>query len=154
LEFLQIRAAEQYLEKRIKKSHAKTTIPGRNIKSPDVSTLKGVWHEIFSFLFLSQISFPHGPKYPVEAISNFYENSRIYSNVRLITGINDNGDKWVKFLRQNRFPKFCLEAIGFHYTSIECLFFKTIISRFGQINIRPTVLSPVSCNRWKSGDKV
>jgi hypothetical protein len=40
--------------------------------------LKGVWHETFSFWFLSQINFPHGPEYPVRAISNCYENSRIF----------------------------------------------------------------------------
>jgi hypothetical protein len=45
------------------------------------TVLKGVWHKIFSFLFLAQISFPHG--YPIEASSIFYENSRIYSNVKV-----------------------------------------------------------------------
>ncbi len=30
-------------------------------------------------------------KYTMGAISNFYENSRIYSKVSLITGVNDTG---------------------------------------------------------------
>ncbi len=33
-------------------------------------------------MFLSQISFPHGPEYPHGATSNFYKNSRLYSNVK------------------------------------------------------------------------
>jgi Ni,Fe-hydrogenase I cytochrome b subunit len=35
--------------------------------------LNGVWHEIFSFLFLSQINFPHGTEYPIESVEKFYE---------------------------------------------------------------------------------
>ncbi len=31
------------------------------------SELKRVWHEIFSFLFLSQISFHHGTEYPIHS---------------------------------------------------------------------------------------
>ncbi len=59
-----------------------------------------------AFCFFHRSVSPHGPKYPIEAITNFYENSRIYSNVRLITGINDNGDKWVQILRQKVSPYF------------------------------------------------
>ncbi len=43
--------------------------------SPTVLGLEGVCHEIFSLLFLPQISFPHGPEYPFGSISNFYKNS-------------------------------------------------------------------------------
>ncbi len=33
--------------------------------------LKGAWGEIFSFWFFSQISFPHGPEYPIGDSKNF-----------------------------------------------------------------------------------
>jgi hypothetical protein len=33
---------------------------------------------------LVQVSVSHGPKYPIGAISNCYENSQIYSNVKVI----------------------------------------------------------------------
>ncbi len=59
--------------------------------------LKGVSHEIFSLLFLSQISFPPGPEYPIGDILHFYENSRIYSNFECtVKSVNNTEDKWVK----------------------------------------------------------
>ncbi len=64
-------------------------------KSWIIYMIEGVWHEIFSFSFFTN-QFPNGPEYPIEAILNGYENSRIYSNVKLITVVNHNhpGDKW------------------------------------------------------------
>ncbi len=40
------------------------------------SGLKRVWLEIFDFRLSSRISFPRAPEYPIETISNVYENSR------------------------------------------------------------------------------
>ncbi len=47
-------------------------------KNP-VQNLKGQWHEIFDFWFFSWISFPQAPEYTIRAVSNFFENSRRYS---------------------------------------------------------------------------
>ncbi len=52
--------------------------------------LKGQCHEIFCFQFFSRISFPPAPEYPIRIVSNFFENSRRYSQVKVHTGINDN----------------------------------------------------------------
>ncbi len=41
--------------------------------------LMRVWHEIFSFWVFHKSVSSHGPVYPIEAISNFYENSRLSS---------------------------------------------------------------------------
>ncbi len=45
--------------------------------------LKGQCHEIFCFWFFSWISFPQAPEYTVRAVSNFFENSRKYSQIKV-----------------------------------------------------------------------
>ncbi len=49
------------------------------------ASLKGVWHEIFDFKFFSWISVPQAPKYSIEAFLNFFENSRRYSRIPVIS---------------------------------------------------------------------
>ncbi len=46
-------------------------------------SLKGQCHEICCFWFLSWISFPPGSEYPNRTVSNFFENSRRYSQVKV-----------------------------------------------------------------------
>ncbi len=46
-------------------------------------SLKGQCHEIFNFRFFSWISFPQAPEYPIRAISNFFQNSRKYSQLKV-----------------------------------------------------------------------
>ncbi len=46
-------------------------------------TLKGQCHEIFCFWFFSWISFPPAPEYPIRTVSNCFENSRRYSQVKV-----------------------------------------------------------------------
>ena len=46
-------------------------------------TLKGQCHEIFCFWFFSSISFPPAPEYPIRTVSNFFENSRRYSQLNI-----------------------------------------------------------------------
>ncbi len=45
--------------------------------------LKGQCHEIFDFCFFSWISFPQAPEYTNRAISNFFENSRRYKQLKV-----------------------------------------------------------------------
>ncbi len=45
--------------------------------------LKGFWHEIFDFKFFSKISFPQAPEYHIRTISNFFKNSRRYSQMNV-----------------------------------------------------------------------
>ncbi len=47
------------------------------------SLLKGQCHKIFCFWFFSWISFPQAPEYPIRIISNFFENSLRYSQVKV-----------------------------------------------------------------------
>ncbi len=45
--------------------------------------LKGQCHEIFRFWFFSSISFHPAPEYPIRTVSNFFENSRRYSRLKV-----------------------------------------------------------------------
>ncbi len=45
--------------------------------------LKGQCHEIFDFWFFSWISFPQAPEYTFRAVSNFFENLRRYSQLKV-----------------------------------------------------------------------
>ncbi len=45
--------------------------------------LKGQCHEIFCFWFFSSISFSPAPEYPIRTVSNFFENSRRYSQLKV-----------------------------------------------------------------------
>ncbi len=45
--------------------------------------LKGQCHEIFDFWFFSRISFPQAPEYTIRVVSNFFENSRRYSQLKV-----------------------------------------------------------------------
>ncbi len=47
------------------------------------SPLKGQCHEIFDFWFFSWISFPQVPEYTIRVVSNFFENSRRYSQLKV-----------------------------------------------------------------------
>jgi hypothetical protein len=63
-----------YLVAEAKTIRAKATI---------LQHLKGQCHEIFCFWFFSWISFPPAPEYPIWTVSNFFENSRRYSKVKV-----------------------------------------------------------------------
>ncbi len=45
--------------------------------------LKGQCHEIFCFWFFLWISFPPAPEYHIRTVSNFFENSLRYSQVKV-----------------------------------------------------------------------
>jgi hypothetical protein len=46
-------------------------------------SLKGQCHEIFCFWFFKSISFPPAPEYPIRTVSNFFENSRRYTQLKV-----------------------------------------------------------------------
>ncbi len=45
--------------------------------------LKGQCHKILGFWFFSSISFPPAPECPIRTVSNFFENSRRYSQLKV-----------------------------------------------------------------------
>ena len=69
-----------------------------------IVSLKGQCHKSFCFWFFSRISFSPAPEYPIRTISNFFENSQRYLQVKvhhwyqrhrwqICTGVNDTGGK-------------------------------------------------------------
>ncbi len=48
-----------------------------------LDTLKGQCHEIFDFWFFSWISFSQAPEYTTRVVSNFFINSRRYSQLKV-----------------------------------------------------------------------
>ncbi len=52
-------------------------------KWPVMTTLKGQCHEIFCFWFFSYISFPPAPECSIKTVSNFFENSQRYSQLKV-----------------------------------------------------------------------
>ncbi len=48
-----------------------------------LTTLKGQCHEIFCFWFFSETSFPQASDYTISAVSNFFENSRRYLQLKV-----------------------------------------------------------------------
>jgi hypothetical protein len=47
------------------------------------ANLKGQCHEIFCYWFFSSTSFPQASDYTIRAVSNFFENSRKYSQLKI-----------------------------------------------------------------------
>ncbi len=58
-------------------------LPLLNIYIYILDGLKGQCHEIFCFWFFSWMSFLLGPEYTIGAVSNFFENSRRYSQLKV-----------------------------------------------------------------------
>jgi len=86
---------------------------------PSFPFLKGQCHEIFCFRFFSWISFPQALEYTIRAVSNFFENSRRYSQLKvdhryqrhrgvndaggkIAAGINDTGGKFASGIKRHR----------------------------------------------------
>ena len=59
-------------------------------------TLKGQCHEILDFKFCTWISFPQASDYTIRDVSNFFENSWKYSQLKVHTGVVDTGGNWKK----------------------------------------------------------
>ncbi len=83
--------------------------------------LKGVWHEIFDLRFFSWIIVTWAPEYSIGAVSNFFKNSRRYSQMNvyhqcqrhwqwqrhrwtIIAGDNDTGEQNLLPVTRTRMP--------------------------------------------------
>ncbi len=61
-------------------------------------SINGSRHEIFCFKFFSWISFLRAAEYPIRTFfSNFYDYSRRYLKVKVITSVYETGNKWENF---------------------------------------------------------
>ncbi len=61
----------------------KDIVKSVNLFQRVLNSLKGQCHETFCFWFFSWISFPQAPEYTITAVSNFFENSRRYSQLKV-----------------------------------------------------------------------
>jgi hypothetical protein len=72
--------------------------------------LKGQCHEIFDFWFFSWISFPQASECTITAISNFFENSRRYSRLKVQHRCQRH--RWQKIFKQKNFNNFVWAPLG------------------------------------------
>ncbi len=74
--------------------------------------LKGQCHEIFCFWFFSWISFPPAPEYYIKTVSNFFENSRRYSQLKVCHRCQRHRWQMEKVFNQNNFINFVWSPLG------------------------------------------
>ncbi len=74
--------------------------------------LKGQCHEIFDFWFFSSISFPQAYEYTSTAISNFFENSRRYSRLKVHHLCQRHRWQMEKIFKQKNFNNFVWAPLG------------------------------------------
>ncbi len=93
---------------------------GGRLTSPSINTifflslhiLKGQCHEIFDFWFFSWISFPQASEYTSTAISNFFENSRRYSRLKVHHRCQRHRWQMEKIFKQKNFNNFVWAPLG------------------------------------------
>ncbi len=64
-------------------------------------TLKGQCHKIFCFRSFHESPSPQAPENNFRVISYFFENSQIYSQVKVHLGVNDTGGKFATGINDN-----------------------------------------------------
>ncbi len=74
--------------------------------------LKGQCHEIFDFWFFSWISFPQASEYTITAISNFFENSRRYSQIKVHHRCQQHRWQMEKIFKEKNFNNFNWATLG------------------------------------------
>ncbi len=74
--------------------------------------LKGQCHEIFCFWFFSWISFPLAPEYSIKTVSNFFENSRRYSQLKVCHRCHWHRWQIEKIFNQKNFNNFVWSPLG------------------------------------------
>ncbi len=74
--------------------------------------LKGQCHEIFCFWFFSWISFPPAPEYSLKTVSNFFENSRRYSQLKVCHRCQRHRWQMEKIFSQKNFNNFVWSPLG------------------------------------------
>ncbi len=139
-----------------------STTPPKNCSVDPTKLLKRQCHEIFCFRFFSWIAFPLAPDNNFRIISNFFENSQRYSQVKvhhrcqrnwwqichqcqwhrwqIATSINDTGRKFATGINDTG-GKFC------HQFPLCCLH---LVSTIPAANLPPVSTTPVAnCHRYQ-----
>ncbi len=74
--------------------------------------LKGQCHEIFCFWFFSWISFPQASDYTIRVVSNFFKNSRRYSQLKVCHRCQWHRWQMEKTFKQKNFNSFVWTPLG------------------------------------------
>ncbi len=74
--------------------------------------LKGQCHEIFCFWFFSWISFPQASDYTIRVVSNFFENSRRYLQLKVCHRCQRHRWQMEKTFKQKNFNNFVRTPLG------------------------------------------
>ena len=74
--------------------------------------VKGQCHEIFCFWFFSWISFPPAPEYSIKTVSNFFENSRRYLQLKVCHRCQRHRWQMEKIFYQKNFNNFVWSLLG------------------------------------------
>ncbi len=74
--------------------------------------LKGQCHEIFCFWFFSWINFPQASDYTIRVVSNFFENSRRYSQLKVCHRCQRHRWQMEKTFKQKNFNNFVWTPLG------------------------------------------
>jgi hypothetical protein len=73
---------------------------------------KGRCHEIFCFWFFSWISCPTAPEYSIKTVSNFFENLRRYSQLKVCHQCQRHRWQMEKIFIQKNFNNFVWSPLG------------------------------------------
>ncbi len=128
-----------------------------------LSHLKGQCHEIFCFWFFPWISFPPAPEYSIKTVSNFFENSRRYSQLKVCHRCQRHRWQMEKIFNQKNFNnliwsplgsrgniyiKFCLQVHFQVSAAWYCSNYLPPVSMTPVANLPPVSLKPVAiCHR-------
>ncbi len=117
--------------------------------------LKGQCHAIFCFWFFSWISFPPAPDYSIKTVSNFFENSRRYSQLKCqrhqwqieknLNQKNFNNFVWSPLgTRGNIYINFCLQVHFQASAAGYCSHYLPPVSTIPAANLPSVSLIPVA----------
>jgi hypothetical protein len=76
------------------------------------NSLKGQCHEIFCFWFFSCISFPQASDFTIRAVSNFFKNSRRYSQLKVCHRCQRHRWQMEKIFNLKNFNNFIWSPLG------------------------------------------
>ncbi len=122
---------------------------------PSVSThwlcnwaLKGQCHEIFDFCFFSWNSFPQAPEYTNRAVSNFFENSRRYSQLKVHHRCRWHRWQMAKIFKLKNFNYFVWTPLGSR-VNIYINFCLQVQFKMLQPDIVPIICHRCHWHRWQ-----
>ncbi len=129
------------------------------------NSLKVQCHEIFCFWFFSWISFPQASDYTIRAVSNFFENSRRYLQLKVCHRCQRHRWQMEKIFNQKNFNNFiwspsgsrgniyinvCLQVHFQVSAAWYCSDYLPTVANLPPVSLTPVAnLPPVSLTRWQ-----